>query len=68
MCTRTDLDSALFEEEEAESGEARESDRDSAVESVPGSESSEGGRSTEGLGLFFQDKSVYTCNTSMCIT
>ncbi|KAG5278965.1 hypothetical protein AALO_G00104670 [Alosa alosa] len=52
----TDVDNTLFEEEEAEGCEARESDRDSAVESVPGSESSEGGRSTEGLGLFFPEE------------
>ena len=67
MCTRTDADGSLFEEEEeeeAEGCEAQESDRDSAIESVPGSESSEGGRSTEGLVLFFpEDKSVPSIRT-----
>ncbi|XP_062401166.1 rab11 family-interacting protein 4B isoform X2 [Sardina pilchardus] len=65
MCTRTEVDGVLFEEEEAEGCEARESDRDSAVESVPGSESSDGGRSTEGLGLFFPEEKRGQMNPSV---
>ncbi|XP_031419637.1 rab11 family-interacting protein 4B isoform X2 [Clupea harengus] len=68
MCTRTDADGSLFEEEEeeeAEGCEAQESDRDSAIESVPGSESSEGGRSTEGLVLFFPEDKRGQMNPSV---
>lgn len=54
-----------LEEEEAEGCEARESDMDSAVESVPGSESSDGGRSSEGLGLDFTDNKRCQMNPSV---
>ncbi|XP_063057593.1 rab11 family-interacting protein 4B [Engraulis encrasicolus] len=70
MCTRavtdTDPDAVLFEEEEGEGCEARESDMDSAIESVPGSESSEVGRCmSEGLGIFFPEEKHDQMNPSV---
>ncbi|KAL2087127.1 hypothetical protein ACEWY4_018186 [Coilia grayii] len=65
MCTRVGTDTTLFEEDEAEGCEARESDMDSAIESVPGSESSEGGRCTEGLGIFFPEEKHVQMNPSV---
>ncbi|KAG9350443.1 hypothetical protein JZ751_026805 [Albula glossodonta] len=71
MCTRPYPTCHLFPEEEGSTGrEAQESDMDSAVESAPGSETSEGGRPSdkdEGLGGLFLpgDKSVH-CNGPGC--
>ncbi|KAG7491647.1 hypothetical protein MATL_G00005930 [Megalops atlanticus] len=57
MCTRPYPTCHLFPDEEGLTGrDARESDMDSAVESVPGSETSEGGKPSdkdEGLGGLF---------------
>ncbi|XP_030638291.1 rab11 family-interacting protein 4B isoform X2 [Chanos chanos] len=71
MSSREVLESPLFSEEEGEGKDPRESDMDSAVESTPGSEISDGGRAgdkEEGLGLFLPGEKYGQMNMNPSVT